>query len=370
MTDVINVTRSSLPPMDEFIKEIAPLWESRWLTNMGDKHDALESALIDFLDADHLVLFCNGHHALEAAIQCFDFPAGSEIITSPFTFVSTTQAIVHSGLVPVFADIDPKSMTLDPAKVGPLINERTVAILPIHVYGFMADVQGFNDLKDKYNIKVIYDAAHAFGETFNGKNASQFGDISMFSFHATKVFNTIEGGALTFSDGNLRERIAAHRNFGMRRSGDIPYVGSNSKLNEVQAAMGLCNLRHIDDYISARQVAVERYNELLREADTLWVPTAQLDVKRNGAYYPVFFRRGGEERDRAFDYLRANNIMVRKYFHPLTSRLQFVTDRFAVQSTPIAARMSDTVLCLPLYEGLTETQQQYVVDTLRKGQFL
>ena len=370
MIDVINVTRSSLPPMDEFINEIASLWETRWLTNMGDKHDALERALMDYLDAQNLVLFCNGHQALEAALQCYDFPQGSEIITSPYTFVSTTQAIVHSGFKPIFADVDPESMTLDPAQVELLINERTVAILPVHVYGIIADVEGFEVLGQKYGVKIIYDAAHAFGEMRDGKNVSQFGDISMFSFHATKVFNTIEGGALTFQDPGLREHIAAHRNFGMRKSKDIPYIGSNSKLNEIQAAMGLCNLRHVEDYILTRQKAVERYNEKLKNSKTLWLPSVQSKVKRNGAYYPIFFKKGIEERDRAFDYLRENRVMVRKYFYPLTSQLQFVKDRFAVQETPIAAKLADSVLCLPLYEGLTEEQQEYIIETLRKGEFI
>lgn len=365
MSDQINVTRSSLPPMDEYIQEIAPLWETRWLSNAGDKHQALEAALCQYLGVERATLFCNGHQALEAALQVFEFPAGSEVITSPFTFASTTQAIIHSGLTPVFADIDPKLLTLDPACIEPLITERTVAILPIHVYGRLCDVEGIRRLAERFGLKVIYDAAHAFGELQGGRSIADCGDVSMFSFHATKVFHSIEGGALVYGDPALQSRFIARRNFGMVSEEDVLYVSGNGKMNEFQAAMGLCNLRHVESYIESRLNVLERYRVLLDSVPGLRLPDRQIGVRENGAYFPVFFDGGPAVRDAAREALCAGGVMSRKYFYPLTSEMVFVTDRFRPQPTPIAKRVADSVLCLPIYEGLRADQQQAIADILK-----
>lgn len=248
MNEQIPVTRSSLPPFDEYVDEIRDLWESRWLTNNGAKLRQLERELRDYLGAPHLSLFSNGHLALEAAIQAFD--VRGEVITTPLTFASTTHAIVRSGLKPVFCDVDPNDGTIDVGMLESLVTDRTAMILPVHVYGNICDVDAIESIATRHGIPVIYDAAHAFGTTYKGVGAANFGDASMFSFHATKVFNTIEGGAVTFRDPSLRRPLDLLKNFGITGPETVEGVGGNAKMNEFQAAMGLCNLRHVDGEIA------------------------------------------------------------------------------------------------------------------------
>lgn len=243
---MINVTRSSMPSFEEYIEEIKSLWDSHWLTNMGAKHKQLQAELEAYMSTPHAILYTNGHLALENVIAALDLPSGSEVITTPFTFVSTTHAIVRNGLVPVFCDINETDYTIDVSKIEALITDKTSAIIPVHVYGNLCDTETIEKIAKKHNLKVIYDAAHAFGVSKNGVNSANFGDASMFSFHATKVFNTIEGGAVTFSDDRLVQILNDRKNFGIRGPESVEYIGGNAKMNEFQAAMGICNLRHVN----------------------------------------------------------------------------------------------------------------------------
>lgn len=243
----ILVTKSSMPPLEEYINEIKDLWESHWLTNMGKKHLELEDKLNDYLKTNNITLFTNGHLALECAIAALNLTG--EVITTPYTFVSTTHAIVRNGLKPVFCDINPEDYTIDVTKIEELITEKTSAIIPVHVYGNVCNIEEIQRIADKYNLRVIYDAAHTFGVTVNGVGIGNFGDVSMFSFHATKVFNTIEGGALTYNNPTLQQVLNDIKNFGITGPETIEYIGGNAKMNEFQAAMGLCNLRHVDEEI-------------------------------------------------------------------------------------------------------------------------
>ena len=251
MGNRILVTRSSMPPMEEYFEEVAPLWESHWLTNMGVEHKKLEADLKERLGINNLALFTNGHNALECILEAMALPTGGEVITTPFTFASTTHAIVRKGLTPVFADVNPVNLTLDPESIERLITPRTCAIVPVHVYGNLCDVDVIQEIADRHGLKVIYDAAHAFGvervnEDGSSDSAAAFGDASMFSFHATKVFNTIEGGCVCFKDEDLYPLLNQWKNFGITGPEDVEYVGGNAKMNEFCAAMGVCNLRHLD----------------------------------------------------------------------------------------------------------------------------
>ena len=261
----IFVTRSSMPDLDEYIKMISPLWESHCLTNMGEYHNRLEKELKEYLHVPQLSLMVNGHMALELAIQALGFPAGAEIITTPFTFVSTTHAIIRNNLEPVFCDIKMSDYTIDEDKIEGLISKKTVAILPVHVYGNICNVKKIQKIADEYGLKVIYDAAHAFGEKVDGVGVGNFGDISIFSFHATKVFNTIEGGAVTFKDEKIYGKLYELKNFGIHSEEVIAEVGANAKMNEFSAAMGLCNLKHINTDINIRKKLVDYYRERLKD---------------------------------------------------------------------------------------------------------
>ena len=248
-----------MPPYEEYIEAIRPLWDSHWLTNMGKYHAELEQKLKEYLDVPELSLMVNGHMALELAIQAFGFPEGAEVITTPFTFISTTHAIVRNRLKPVFCDVKPEDGTIDETKIEALVTEHTVAIIPVHVYGNVCNVEEIQWIADKYSLKVIYDAAHAFGVKYQGKGIGSYGDASIFSFHATKVFNTIEGGAVAFSDRRLYEKLYDLKNFGIRGEELVTEVGANAKLNEFCAVMGLCNLRHVEQAIAKRRIFCEEY---------------------------------------------------------------------------------------------------------------
>ncbi len=245
MADNIQVARSSMPDFEEYCEEIRKLWDSHWLTNMGEEHRQFQSELETFLKCPHVVLYTNGHLALENAIVALNLPAGGEVITTPFTFASTTHAIVRDKLVPVFCNVNDHDYTIDVTKIESLITDRTVAIVLVHVYGNLCDVEEIEKIAKKYGLKVIYDAAHAFAVKYKGVSSACFGDMSMFSFHATKVFNTIEGGAVCYSDDDLVQLLNDQENFGIHGPEEVSYVGGNAKMNEFQAAMGICNLRHL-----------------------------------------------------------------------------------------------------------------------------
>jgi dTDP-4-amino-4,6-dideoxygalactose transaminase len=306
MNNLIQVTRSSMPDFEEYTVEIKDLWDSHWLTNMGIKHKQLEAELTRYLDAPNITLFTNGHLALECAIAAFNLTG--EVITTPFTFASTTHAVVRNSLEPVFCDINSDDYTIDTDKLEGLITDKTSAIIPVHVYGNICNVQEIERIAKKYNLKVIYDAAHAFGVTVDGLGVANFGDASMFSFHATKVFHTIEGGAVTYKDGRLSKKLDDLKNFGITGPDSVEYVGGNAKMNEFQAAMGICNLRHVEGEIAKRKIVVERYIERLNGVSGIRLCNPQTGVKSNYAYFPVVFDGYKLSRDEVFEKLKAKNI--------------------------------------------------------------
>lgn len=344
----INVTKSSLPPYEEYCEELKSLWESHWLTNMGEKHQQLEAALKDYLAAEQVTLFTNGHLALETVIAAMELTG--EVITTPFTFVSTTNAITRNGLKPVFCDIDPSTYTMDPAKIEALITPETSAIVPVHVYGNLCDTDAIEAIAKKHGLKVIYDAAHAFGVKKNGVSAANFGDASMFSFHATKVFNTVEGGAVIYHDPALKAKLDMMKNFGIPGSDRIAYPGGNAKMSEFHAAMGLCNLRHLDEYLAGRKAVVERYRKNLSGVPGLTLSQEQAGVESNYAYFPVVFDGAKYTRDEAAERLASQGIFARKYFFPLTNHNEAYG--FRGEETPVALHISERVLTLPLYPDL------------------
>lgn len=350
----ILVTRSSIPSLEEYMAEIAPVWDSHWLTNMGPKHKQLQAELETYLECPHVVLYTNGHLALENVIAAMQFPDGAEVITTPFTFASTTHAIVRNGLTPVFCDVNPDNYTIDVDKIEALITEKTVAIVPVHVYGNMCDVEAIDRIAKTYDLKVIYDAAHAFAVTYKGVSSANFGDASMFSFHATKVFNTIEGGAVCFKDDSLVATMNDMKNFGIRNEESVVFVGGNAKMSEFQAAMGICNLRHLSREIEKRKAVVERYRDHLDGIDGLKLPTIQKDVKSNYAYFPVVFDGYRATRDQVFEELANNGIAARKYFYPITNSFECYADlsTAGVEKTPVAKYLADRVLTLPLFADL------------------
>ena len=363
----VNVTRSSMPDFEEYCNEIKDLWDSRWLTNNGAKHTQFQKNLEDYLGCGHVTLYVNGHLALENILAAYGFPKGSEVITTPFTFVSTTNAIARNGLVPVFCDVNDVDYTIDVSKIEALITPKTVAIMPVHVYGNMCDVSAIDAIAKKHGLKVIYDAAHAFGVTLNGVSSACFGDASMFSFHATKVFNSIEGGALCYADDSLPEKLNVMKNFGLSGEEGL-YIGGNAKMNEFQAAMGLCNLRHLEGEIAKRQKAAERYRERLENIPGVKLVPVQPGVKSNYAYFPVIFDGYKYTRDEIFDMLKDNDIIARKYFYPLTNAYECYADYPTAgrDKTPVAAYLADRVLTLPLYADLDLKDVDRICDIILK----
>ena len=361
--DNILVTRSSMPPFEEYAEEISSLWGSHWLTNRGAKHRELESALKRYLDAEAISLFTNGHSALECVLEAMELEG--EVITTPFTFVSTTNAIVRKGLTPVFADVRESDYTLDPAEVEKLITPRTCAIIPVHVYGNICDVSAFEEIAQKHNLKLIYDAAHAFGIRVDGRSAVTFGDASMLSFHATKVFNTIEGGAIVCHDETLAHSLEEWKNFGIESPESVVHIGGNAKMNEFCAAMGLCNLRHVDDEIAKRKVVAEKYFELLDGVPGVKLSIPTDNVRSNYAYLPVVFDEAfGATRDEVYEALLQDGIHARKYFYPLISDCACYCGRYDSAETPIAKHLSESVLTLPMYADLALEDVERICDVV------
>jgi len=360
----IQITQSSMPPIEEYIDEIKDLWDSRWLTNMGTKHRQLEVELKDYLGVPNVTLFTNGHSALEYAIAAFGLKG--EAITTPFTFASTTHAIVRNGLKPVFCDVNPNDYTIDVNKVEGLITERTTAIIPVHVYGNVCDVETIDNIAKKHNLKVIYDAAHTFGVTVNGRGIGSFGDASMFSFHATKVFHTIEGGAVTYNDPSIEKILDGLKNFGITGPESVDYVGGNAKMSEFQAAMGICNLRHVDSEIAKRKTVVERYISNLESIEGIKLPKEQNGIKSNYAYFPVIFDGYKKTRDDVFEELKSQNIIARKYFYPLTNSFECYKGQYNVEDTPVAEFIAERVLTLPLYANLDLNDVDRICEIIKK----
>ncbi len=348
----ILVTRSSMPELDEYMNEIKEMWVSHWLTNMGPKHKQFQAELCTYMGVENIDLFTNGHMAIELTLQAMNLQG--EVITTPFTFASTTHAIVRNGLTPVFCDIDSETFTLDVEKLESLITDRTCAILPVHVYGNICNVNEIERIAHKYELKVIYDACHTFGETYKGKGIGAYGDASCFSFHATKAFNSIEGGAVCFKDKRLGELLYELKNFGIHGPEEVRAVGANAKMNEFCAAMGLCNLRHLDDEIEKRKKVAERYEAHLSGVEGLQLNAVQSELNRNYAYFPVVFEEKGFGASRAevFDALAEQGIGARKYFYPLTNTFSAFRGKYDVLETPVALHISKRVLTLPMYADL------------------
>ena len=359
----INVTRSSMPSYEEYCEAIKPIFESKWLTNMGPLHNEFADKVGAYLGAHNVSLFTNGHLALCLAIRALNLTG--EVITTPFTFASTTHAIVDCGLTPVFCDVNPDTYTIDADKIEALITEKTSAIMPVHVYGNVCDVEKIDAIAKKHNLKVIYDAAHVFGVKIGDRGIGSFGDVSMFSFHATKVFNTIEGGCLTYSDKSLEEKISSLRNFGITSPESVDMVGTNAKMNEFQSAMGLCNLKYIDENIAERKLAEEAYRKRLQNVDGIKLSPIQENVTQNHAYFPVVFEGYKYNRDCVAQKLSENGIFARKYFYPITNEFSCYKGKYKGE-TPIAKAISENVLTLPMYAGLTEEDINRICDIILK----
>lgn len=362
----ILVTRSSLPSLEEYIEEIRPVWESHWLTNMGVKHKELEKVLEEYLGVPYVTLYTNGHLALENAIAVLNLPKGGEVITTPFTFASTTHAIVRNGLVPVFCDIKEDDYTIDTSKIEALITDKTVAIVPVHVYGNLCDVDEIKKIADKYGLKIIYDAAHAFAVKYKGVSSACFGDASMFSFHATKVFNTIEGGAVCYKNSEWVQYLNDQKNFGIHGPEDVAYIGGNAKMSEFQAAMGLCNMRHLEEEIKKRKKIVEHYRERLSGVEGIKLARIQEGVDSNYAYFPVVFDEYKYTRNEIYNMLAEQGIGARKYFYPLTNSFECYRNYLTAgtERTPIAQHMALRVLTLPLYADLAIDDVDLICDII------
>ena len=352
----IMVTRSSMPPLEEYIERIRPLWDSRWLTNMGTYHREFEEELKKYLGVPQVSLMVNGHMSLELAIQAMGLPEGGEVITTPFTFISTTHAIIRNGLKPVFCDIKLEDYTIDEEKIEDLVTENTVAILPVHVYGNICNVERIAEIAEKYNLQVIYDAAHAFGEKVGGTGVGNFGDISIFSFHATKVFHTIEGGAATFQDPRLYRRLYDLKDFGIHSEEVVAQVGANAKMNEFAAAMGLCNLPYVGQNIEERKKRVLYYKEKLSHINGIVLPGfGRKDVEYSYGYFPVLFRPeilGEGMRDIVYSKLHGIRVYPRKYFYPITPDAACFRNKYRRLPLEHARYAGDNILVLPLFPEL------------------
>lgn len=360
----IYVTRPSMPSKEEYFEEVSSLWETGILTHGGAKHQLFENQLKEMMDAPHVSLFTNGHQGLEAVFSTLE-PQG-EVITTPFTFVSTTLAIARAGLIPVFCDVKADDYTLDPSKIEALVTDKTVAIVPVHVYGTVCDVEAIDAIAKKHGLKVIYDAAHAFGEKLNGSSIALYGDASMFSFHATKVLNTGEGGAVVCNDEEIKKKMDAWKYYGFESSGsDVELLGTNAKMTEFAAAMGLCNLRHFDEELSKRATVFNRYRERLENVEGVRLCDEQSGVFSNHAYLPVSIDSSACTRDEVVDRMNKDGIFPRKYFYPLTSEYScFGYLGNSVQETPVSFKASRSIMTLPMYADLSTDDVDRVCTSL------
>lgn len=353
----ILVTEPLLPPLEEFEMYLREIWESKWLTNNGKYHQALEKALCDYLGVKYISLFSNGTLALLTALQTLRITG--EVITTPFSFVATTHALWWNNIKPVFVDIDPNTLNLDPYAIEAAITPRTTAILPVHVYGNPCDVDKIKEIADLYGLKVIYDACHTFGVTIKGIPVLNYGDLSVMSFHATKVFNTFEGGAIVCHDAATKKRIDNLKNFGFENEITVVSPGINAKMNEVQAAMGLLQLKYIDEAIANRKNVTSHYRSGLKDIKGISYLQDFPDVKHCYSYFPVLIdsKKYGKTRDELYEFLKSNNIFGRRYFYPLIS--QFPTYRglesARTGNMPVAERITESVICLPIYPNLDQS---------------
>lgn len=364
----ITVTSPLLPNLDEFNEMLKDIWASKWITNNGDFHKQLEAELCTYLKVPYISLFTNGTLPLITALQALRI--SGEVITTPFSFVATTHSIWWNGIKPVFVDIDPSNCGIDPDKIEAAITPKTTAIMPVHCYGKPCDTERIQAIADKYGLKVIYDAAHAFGVEVNGESILNKGDMSTLSFHATKVYNTIEGGALVMHDEQTKKRIDYLKNFGFAGETEVVAPGINSKMDEVRAAYGLLNLRQVDACIDARRQVAVRYRDALRDVPGISFFDDMPGVRHNYSYFPIFVKAEeyGMTRDELYFKLKEHNILGRRYFYPLIST--FSTYRglpsAATENLPVATRVANEVICLPMHHELSEEDLNRIIEVIVK----
>ncbi|WP_258006373.1 DegT/DnrJ/EryC1/StrS aminotransferase family protein [Mesotoga sp. B105.6.4] len=363
----IYVTRPLLPPLEELCNSLQDIWDAQWLANNGAKHKELESKLRDYLKVPQLSLFNNGTIALLVAIKALELTG--EVITTPFTFAATAHSISWMGLEPVFVDIDPVTMCIDPNRIEEAITPKTSAIMPVHVFGTPCDVKAIQEISDKYNLKVIYDAAHAFGTEINGTGIGNFGDITMYSFHATKLFNSAEGGALACKSEEMKKKIDLLKNFGIKNEEEVIEVGINGKMNELQAAMGLTVLEHIEEERQKRAIIKQTYIENLKDIPGIKLMPVLPGVRSSYQYFAIRIdeEQFGRSRNDVYEELKKYNVYARKYFHPLCSNYECYkhlpsADR---NNLPIANKIGNGVLSMPFYGGLTKEDVETICEIVR-----
>lgn len=367
-TDLITVTSPLLPSLDDFYLELKNIWESKWITNMGSYHKQLEAALAEYLGVPYVSLFTNGTLPLMTALQALRITG--EVITTPYSFVATTHSIWWNGCKPVFVDIDPKSGNIDPDKIEAAISPKTTAIMPVHVYGKPCEIKRIQEIADKYGLKVIYDAAHAFGVKVNGEGILNAGDMSTLSFHATKVYNTIEGGALVMHDEKTKKRIDYLKNFGIADEVSVVGPGINSKMDEMRSAYGLLNLKQVDAAIEARHQVAIKYREALRSVDGITFFDDIPGVRHNYSYFPIFIeeKEYGISRDKLYSKMKEVNVFARRYFYPLIS--EFSTYKGLPSADPAnlphAHKLANSVLCLPMHHALTNEDINRIIELIVK----
>lgn len=366
----IYVTSPLLPPLEEFIPYLEQIWQNKQLTNGGPFHQQLEQALADYLGVKYISLFANGTLALLTAFQALRLTG--EVITTPYSFVATSHSLLWNKLTPVFADIDPHTYNIDPRKIEALITPQTTAIMPVHCYGVPCEMEKIQQIADIYGLKVIYDAAHCFGVKKEGVSVLNHGDLSVLSFHATKVFNTFEGGAIVSHDAKTKQRIDYLKNFGFAGETRVVAPGINAKMNEVEAAFGMLQLNYIDQALAERKAIADNYRQLLDGVEGITQISVPADVTWNYAYFPILVEpEFGIDRDALYESMKDEGIMTRRYFYPLiTSFAMYSTLPTASETNlPVANEIAAKVLCLPIYPGLSREDQQHVVDVIRRTAF-
>jgi len=368
MNNIITVTQPCLPPLDEFIPYLQQIWENKWLTNNGPLHQQLEQELADYLGVKYISLFSNGTLALISALQALNITG--EVITTPFSFVATTHSLWWNKITPVFVDIEPEYLNLDPSKIEAAITSLTTAIMPVHVYGNPCQMDEIQRIADKHGLKVIYDAAHAFGVKKNDVSVLNYGDLSVLSFHATKVFSTIEGGAIICHTQEMKHHIDNLKNFGFRGELVVEEPGINAKLNEVQAAYGLLQLKYIDVFFAKRKSITELYQLLLKDISGIRFLPDMEGVTHGYSYFPILIdeKEYGISRDELYDKLKENNIFARRYFYPLISNFEPYCKLASSKSEnlPIATKIAHEVLCLPIYVELNEQEVTMICSIIKK----
>ena len=365
---VITVTSPLLPSLDEFMPYLQDIWNRKWLTNNGHYHQELEKALCEYLKVPYISLFTNGTLPLICALQALRITG--EVITTPYSFVATTHSLWWNGIKPIFVDIDPVTCNIDPNKIEAAITPKTTAIMPVHVYGKPCDTERIQAIADKYGLKVIYDAAHAFGVEVNGKSVLEAGDMSTLSFHATKVFNTIEGGALVCQDEKTKKRIDYLKNFGFADEVTIVAPGINGKMDELRSAYGLLNLRQVDAAIDARRQIAIKYREALRGIDGISFMEDIPDVRHNYSYFPIFVDAGryGMTRNELYFKMKKQNVLGRRYFYPLISEVSAYRglESAKPENLPVAHQVAENVICLPMYPELDNTDINRILEQIIK----